>query len=61
VLLLATLVVYSWIMTSVAITVLPQANKWIEMIFYMVAGLAWVVPAGLIIRWMHHERAKRVP
>jgi hypothetical protein len=59
ILLLVTLVAYSWIMTSIAITVLPQANKWIELVYYMVAGLAWVVPAGFIIHWMHREPAKR--
>lgn len=53
--LLATLVAYSLVATSVAITVLPQANKWAELAFYAVAGLLWVVPAGLIIRWMHRE------
>jgi len=52
---LVTLVAYSLIVTSLAITVLPQANKWVELAFYLVGGLLWVVPAGLIIRWMHKE------
>lgn len=24
----------------------------VQLVFYAVAGLAWVLPAGLIIRWM---------
>ena len=55
ILMLVTLVVYSLVATSVAITVLPQVNKWAELAFYLVAGLLWVVPAALIIRWMHRE------
>lgn len=55
ILLLVTLVAYSLVVTSVAISLLPQANKWAELAFYLIAGLLWVVPAGLIIRWMHRE------
>lgn len=27
-------------------------SKWIELLFYVVAGTLWVLPAGLIIQWM---------
>jgi hypothetical protein len=29
-----------------------EANKSIELLYYVVAGLLWVLPAGLIIKWM---------
>jgi hypothetical protein len=29
-----------------------NASKLVELVFYVVAGLAWVIPAGLLIRWM---------
>ncbi|MEQ8825163.1 MAG: DUF2842 domain-containing protein [Filomicrobium sp.] len=27
-------------------------SKWIELVFYVVAGTLWVLPAGFIIQWM---------
>lgn len=50
---LAMLVAYALAVTSLAITVLPRANKLVELAFYAVAGLLWVLPAGLLIWWMH--------
>jgi hypothetical protein len=37
----------------VAAFVLPQAGSIAELAFYAIAGLAWVLPAGLLITWMH--------
>ena len=31
------------------ITLAPQ---WVQFAFFLTAGLAWVIPAGLLIRWM---------
>ena len=28
------------------------APAWVQLAFYLTAGLAWVIPAGLLIRWM---------
>jgi Protein of unknown function (DUF2842) len=28
------------------------APPWVQLAFYLTAGLAWVIPAGLLIRWM---------
>jgi hypothetical protein len=38
---------------TVAVAVLPHGGRLAEFGFYAIAGLLWVVPAGLIIRWMH--------
>lgn len=32
-------------------SILPQFHWSVDMIFYLVAGVAWVVPAGLLLRW----------
>jgi hypothetical protein len=53
--LLVFLIVYALAVMMVAVTVLPQAGKWAEPVFYLVGGLLWIVPAGLLIRWMYRK------
>jgi len=53
--LLVLLVVYALAVMMVAVTVLPQLGKWAEPVFYLVGGLVWIVPAGLLIRWMYRK------
>ncbi len=49
--------VYALLAMGFAAMLLPARGHAFQMAYYVVAGLAWVVPAGLIIRWM--EGAKR--
>lgn len=49
--------IYPLIVMGLAVRILPEASKLVELLFYVVAGLAWVIPAGAIIKWM--VRAKR--
>jgi len=44
--------VYALTAMLVAIVLQVNASKVVELAFYVVAGLAWVIPAGIIIRWM---------
>lgn len=53
VLLLALVAIYALAAVALAGAVLPEAGKVTELAFYAVAGLAWVLPAALLIRWMH--------
>lgn len=53
VLLLVVLAIYSLLVGVAASAVLTGSNKFVEMIFYAIAGLAWIVPAGFLIRWMY--------
>jgi hypothetical protein len=43
-----------WALVAMAIAQFPaiKANGTIEAIYYVVAGLAWVLPAMPLIRWM---------
>ncbi len=51
--LLALIAVYAILALGVAIVLQVQnANKLVELLFYIVAGLAWVLPAGVLIKWM---------
>jgi hypothetical protein len=45
--------VYALIAMAVAIVLqVHNANKFVEFLYYIVAGLLWVVPAGALISWM---------
>lgn len=53
VLLLLVLIIYALAVMLVATAVLPAGGKIIELIFYAIAGVAWVLPAGYLIKWMY--------
>lgn len=56
--LLALIAVYAILALGVAIVLQVQnANKLVELAFYIVAGLAWVLPAGVLIKWMQKPDA----
>lgn len=45
--------VYAAIAVAVAIVLqVHNASKITELLYYVIAGLLWVVPAGLLISWM---------
>jgi hypothetical protein len=45
--------VYAAIAVGVAIVLqVHNASKITEFLYYVIAGLLWVVPAGLLISWM---------
>lgn len=43
---------YALAVMAVAIVLQVNASKWVELAFYIIGGLAWVVPAALLVRWM---------
>ena len=50
--LLALVAVWSLLAMALAQSVLTDINGLVAVIFYVVAGLGWVVPAMLLIKWM---------
>jgi hypothetical protein len=46
--------VVSWALLAMAIAQLPaiKANGLVEVIYYVVAGLGWVLPAIPLVKWM---------
>ena len=56
VLMLLFVVVYALVVNALAAPILTNANKVVEAVFYVVAGLAWVPPLMLLIRWMEGGR-----
>lgn len=45
-------IVYAFIVLSVASARLEAAPWWSHLIFFAVSGLLWVLPAMAIIKWM---------
>jgi hypothetical protein len=52
---LAVFIVIAW---GVGIRVLPQANGLVKFLYYAVAGMAWIVPIGLMLPWMSRDPRK---
>jgi hypothetical protein len=50
--LLAFLAAYALVIASIGAGRITTATPLAQLAFFLVAGLAWVVPAGLLIRWM---------
>jgi hypothetical protein len=55
VLMLALIVFYAMIVMTVAVTTSVPENGLIEFFYYLVTGVAWVVPAAAIIYWMQRS------
>jgi hypothetical protein len=52
VLLLVLVVVYALVATAVAVARLGEAPAWAHMLYFLVTGVLWVLPAMAIISWM---------
>lgn len=44
--------VYALLAMAAAIVLQVNAGKLTELAYYVIAGLAWVIPAGIIVKWM---------
>lgn len=54
--LLALLALYT--MAVVALSDLLPANRFVDFVYYLAAGLLWVIPAGWLICWSARDYAK---
>ena len=54
------LLVAAWSLLTMALaqSVLTDINGWVAAIFYVVAGLGWVLPAMPIVSWMAKPEKK---
>ncbi len=52
VVLLVFLVGYALVVASIASSRITSAPPLAQFAFFLVGGLVWVLPAGLLIRWM---------
>lgn len=51
-LVLAVLVGYAVIAVSLGDVLVGGASSLVQLVYFAIAGLLWVIPAGLVIRWM---------
>jgi hypothetical protein len=45
--------VWALLAMALAQSALTDVNYWVAALYYLVAGLGWVLPAMPLIRWMH--------
>ena len=50
--LIALVVVWSLLAMALAQSVLTDINGFVAAIFYVAAGLGWVLPAMVLVKWM---------
>jgi hypothetical protein len=52
-----------WALVAMAIAQFPviKANRLVETLYYVLAGLGWVVPAMPLVRWMSRPDADPPP
>lgn len=60
ILLVILVMAYPLLAITAAAAILPGSSGLGQLVFYMVAGLVWVPPAGLIIWWMSDRTARTV-
>lgn len=48
-------VIYAVLATAVASLYLGQSSGWVHLLYFLLTGLLWVVPAMFLIRWMERE------
>jgi hypothetical protein len=60
----AILIVFVWLpayalfIAGLQWRILPGAPWYVALLFYAVAGTAWIIPIGLALRWMYREPAR---
>jgi hypothetical protein len=47
--------IYALVAMRIGVSLLPGANPLVELLYYAIAGTAWIVPIGLLIPWMSRE------
>ncbi len=52
-LLILIIAIYALLVMRIAVAVLPIENGILKFVFYMVAGMAWVIPVRYLIVWMN--------
>lgn len=52
VVLLVFLVLYAWVAAIIGAGRITLAPHWMQFVYFLAAGLLWVLPALILIRWM---------
>ncbi|MFB2553881.1 DUF2842 domain-containing protein [Ensifer soli] len=57
ILIVVLVIVYAMLATTFATLLLATSPWWVHLLYFLLTGLLWILPAMLIIRWM--ERPAR--
>jgi hypothetical protein len=49
--------VYALVAMTIGAAKLPGTSLLVQTLYFAIAGLIWVIPAGLIIKWMQRPDA----
>jgi hypothetical protein len=52
VVLLLFLTLYAWVAVMIGAGRITMAPHWVQFVYFLAAGLLWVLPALFLIRWM---------
>ena len=58
ILIVALVILYAMVATTVAVNSLGDAPWWAHLLYFVLSGLLWVLPAMLIVKWMAGPRAQ---
>ncbi|MEX0752577.1 MAG: DUF2842 domain-containing protein [Xanthobacteraceae bacterium] len=56
--LLVLVIIWALLAMALAQSVLASVTGWLAVLYYIVAGLGWVLPAMPLIRWMSRPDSK---
>ena len=49
------LILYCLLAMALAVRILPGTNGFVQLAYYAIAGLLWVLPVGALIAWMQRS------
>ena len=55
IMLVSWVVIYAAVGMTIGAAVVTNASPLAQILFFLITGLIWIVPAGLIIRWMEKQ------
>jgi len=61
VLILALVVLYALVATTIATYRLAESAWYVHLLYFLLTGIFWVVPAMFLIRWMEGPRKSKQP
>lgn len=59
VLIIILVIVYALTATTFASLLLGASPWWVHLLYFLLTGLLWIVPAMLIIKWMEKPAGRR--
>ena len=57
ILLVLLVIIYALAAMLIGTAILPGAQKLFQVVYYVVAGFLWIIPAGALIWWMQRPDA----